>query len=60
MTSRQKAATEKGEMASVEEYRRAKDEPTGEVLLKAMQDARVLGLRIKPARFRSRVRCVKL
>jgi hypothetical protein len=60
VTRRQKAATEKGETASVEEYCRAKVEPTGEVLVKAMQDARVLGLRIKPVRFRSRVRDVKL
>jgi hypothetical protein len=44
----------------VEEPRQTKDEPTGEVLIKAMQDPRVRGLRIKPARFRSRVRDVKL
>jgi prevent-host-death family protein len=47
-------------VVSVEEYRRAKGEPTGEVLVKAMQDPRVRGLRIEHVRFRSRVRDVKL
>ncbi len=33
-------------VVSVEEYRRAKGQPTGEVLVKAMQDPRARGLRI--------------
>jgi len=47
-------------VVSVEEYRRVKGEPTGEVLVKVMQDPRVRGLRIERVRFRGRVRDVKL
>jgi prevent-host-death family protein len=35
---------------SVEEYRRAKGQPTGEVLVKLMQDPRLRGLRIERVR----------
>ena len=45
---------------SVEEYQRAKGEPTGEVLVKAMQDPRVRGLRIEHEGTRAPVRRVKL
>jgi prevent-host-death family protein len=47
-------------VVSVEEYQRAKGEPTGEVLVKVMQDPRVRGLRIERVSFRARVRDVKL
>jgi prevent-host-death family protein len=47
-------------VVSVEEYRRVKGEPTGEVLVKVMQDPRVRGLRIERVSFRARVRDVKL
>ncbi len=47
-------------VVSVEEYRRAKGEPTGEVLVKAMQDPRVRGLRIEHEGTRAPVRRVKL
>jgi PHD/YefM family antitoxin component YafN of YafNO toxin-antitoxin module len=45
---------------SVEEYRRMKGEPTGEVLVKAMQDPRLRGLRIKRRSTRALSRDVKL
>jgi prevent-host-death family protein len=47
-------------VVSVEEYRRAKGQPTGEILVKAMQDPRVRGLRIKHKGTRAPVRDVKL
>jgi prevent-host-death family protein len=45
---------------SVEEYQRAKGEPTGEVLVKAMQDPRVRDLHFEHEGTRSPVRRVKL
>lgn len=45
---------------SVEEYRRIKGEPTGEVLIKAMQDPRVRDLNFDHEGTRSPVRRVKL
>jgi prevent-host-death family protein len=47
-------------VVSVEEYRRAKGEPTGELLVKAMQDPRARGLRIEHEGTRAPVRRVKL
>lgn len=47
-------------VVSVEEYRRTKGEPTGEVLVKAMQDPRAQGLRIEHEGTRAPVRRVKL
>lgn len=47
-------------VVSVEEYRRAKGQPTGEALVKAMQDPRARGLRIEHEGARAPVRNVKL
>lgn len=47
-------------IVSVEEYRRMKGEPTGELLVKAMQDPRLRGLRIEHKSTRAVVRRVKL
>ena len=45
---------------SVEEYRRMKGEPTGALLVKAMQDPRVRGLRIEHKSTPALTRDVKL
>jgi hypothetical protein len=45
---------------SVEEYRRIKGEPTGQVLIDAMQDPRVRGLRFERESVRSPIRDVEL
>ena len=47
-------------IVSVEEYRRMKGEPTGALLVKAMQDPRVRGLRIEHKSTRALTRDVKL
>jgi prevent-host-death family protein len=47
-------------MISIEEYRRAKGQPTGELLIKVMQDPRARGLRIERVRTPARTRRVKL
>ena len=47
-------------VVSVEEYRRVRGEPTGEVLVKVMQDPRARGLRFEHEGTRAPVRRVKL
>ena len=47
-------------VVSVEEYRRIKGEPTGQVLIDAMQDPRVRGLRFEHESIRSPIRDVEL
>ena len=54
------AATEEVVVVSVEEYRRIKGEPTGQVLIEAMQDSRVRGLRFERESIRSPIRDVEL
>ena len=45
---------------SVDEFRRAKGEPTGEVLVEVMQDPRARGFRIEHKSTRAPVRDLKL
>jgi prevent-host-death family protein len=47
-------------VVSVEEYRRVKGTPTGEVLVKVLQDSPLRDLNIDRARTRGRVRGVEL
>jgi prevent-host-death family protein len=47
-------------VVSVEEYRRIKGEPTGQVLIDAMQDPRVRDLQFERESFRSPIRDVEL
>lgn len=47
-------------VVSVEEYRRMKGRPTGEALVKLMQDSPLGGINMDRARTRSRVRGVEL
>jgi prevent-host-death family protein len=47
-------------VVSVEEYRRAKGQPTGEALVKLLQDSPLRSITIKPLRTRGRIRGVKL
>lgn len=47
-------------VVSVEEYRRVKGEPTGQVLVKLLQDSPLGDIRMDRLRTRARVRGVKL
>lgn len=47
-------------VVSVEEYRRVKGQPTGEMLVKLLQDSPLRGVRIERSRTRGRVRGVDL
>jgi len=47
-------------VVSVEEYRRVKGQPTGEALVKLLQDSPLRNVTIKRLRTRGRVRGVKL
>lgn len=47
-------------VVAVEEYRRIKGEPTGQVLIDAMQDPRVRDLQFERESFRSPIRDVEL